>query len=232
MPLKYALFENHLTDDPNDYMAKVQDVQPSTFDDVIDLMISRGSTVTRAEAMAVFEEYGLALEQLLREGRSVNTPLFNLTPSIKGVFFGLNDPFEASRHQVRINVKPGTRLRQIEAQIPVERVSPTERLPNPREFVDANSGARNGPLTPGGLGTLLGDYLKFNPNDTEQGIFFIDAAEAATRVTVISVNKPKELHFLVPATLASGTYSVEVRAILPQATQRRTGVLPHPLQVP
>ena len=86
MSLDYALFENHLTSDPNDYMAVVQNQQSKNQEDVIDLMVSRGSTVTKAEALAVFEEYALAVEQLVKNGHAVNTPLFNLSLSVKGVF--------------------------------------------------------------------------------------------------------------------------------------------------
>ena len=121
MPLKYALLENRLTEDPNDYLAKVQDLQSKSIDDIIDVMIGRGSTVTRAEALSVLEEYSAALEQLLRDGHSIHTPLFNLVPSIKGVFDDKNESFNSERHQVRVNVNPGTRLRQIESQIQVER---------------------------------------------------------------------------------------------------------------
>jgi hypothetical protein len=73
MALKFALFGNHLTSDPNDYMAVVQDLKNKTQEDVFNLMISRGSTVTRAEALSVFEEYGNAIGQLVKDGCSVNT---------------------------------------------------------------------------------------------------------------------------------------------------------------
>lgn len=52
MTLKFALFENNLTSDPNDYMAVVQGLQSKTQEDVIDYMVSRGSTVTKAEALS------------------------------------------------------------------------------------------------------------------------------------------------------------------------------------
>ncbi len=117
MSVKYALFENHLTSDPDDYMAKVQRLETKSIEDVIDAMISRGSTVTKAEALSVLEEYSAALEALLLDGHSINTPVFNLIPSIKGVFFGKDDPFDAARHQVRIRINPGVRLRQIQTQI-------------------------------------------------------------------------------------------------------------------
>ncbi len=86
MPLKYALLDNRLTEDPSDYAARVQNLESKSIDDIIDVMIGRGSTVTRAEALSVLEEYSAALEQLLRDGHSINTPLFNLIP-LSDAFF-------------------------------------------------------------------------------------------------------------------------------------------------
>ncbi len=231
MPLKYALLDNRLTEDPNDYAAKVQDLESKSIDDIIDVMIGRGSTVTRAEALSVLEEYSAALEQLLRDGHSINTPLFNLIPSIKGVFYDKNESFNPERHQVRVNVRPGTRLRQIESQIQVERVSASRPTPEPEDFEDVASETRNSQITPGGLAKLTGSRLKYEPNDAQQGVFFIDAAGAETRVTMIARNKPSELNFQIPATLAAGAYTVEVRVVLPRTTDLRTGQLPQALQV-
>ncbi len=48
---------------------------------------------------------------------------------------------------------------------------------------------------------------------------------------MIARNKPSELNFQIPATLAAGAYTVEVRVVLPRMTDLRTGQLPHALQV-
>lgn len=115
MPLKYALFDNPVTADPTDRMAVVQLDTTYSEDDVFARMVSRGSTVTRAEALSVLEEYALAVEQLLGEGGgSIATPLFVLTLSIVGVFTSEDDSFDPARHQVKICITPGVRLRQIE----------------------------------------------------------------------------------------------------------------------
>ena len=50
--LKYALRENLLTPAPDDFMAQVQDVRSYTLDEIIDLMMQKGSTLTRADVKA------------------------------------------------------------------------------------------------------------------------------------------------------------------------------------
>lgn len=231
MPLKYALFENHLTSDPNDYMAKVQTLGTKSLEDVIDVMINRGSTVTKADALSVLEEYSAALEQCLRDGHSVNTPLFNISPSIRGVFYGKDDPFTPSRHRLRINMTPGVRLRQLEEQIQLERVSPVHPTPDLEDFEDVTSETRNATVTPGGLARLRGSRLKYEPNDPAQGIFFIGSTGTETRVDNIVRNKPGELNFLIPDTLAAGTYTLQVRAKLEGVNDVRSGALLGTLQV-
>ncbi|HEY5750423.1 MAG TPA: DNA-binding domain-containing protein, partial [Chryseolinea sp.] len=72
--IKYSLFENRLTPDPDDQMAVVQPISTKSMEEVVDLMISRGSTVTKAEALSVMEELGIAMAQLLKDGHNVVTP--------------------------------------------------------------------------------------------------------------------------------------------------------------
>ncbi|WP_423128609.1 DNA-binding domain-containing protein [Gaoshiqia sp. Z1-71] len=230
MALNYALFENHLTTDPTDYMAVVQNQQSKTQDDVIDLMISRGSTVTRAEALAVFEEYALAFEQLVKNGFAVNTPLFNLSLSVKGVFTREDESFNPSVHSVKINVSPGIRLKEMVAGVNVVRVQGASPKPDPLYLDDLGSGTRNESLTPGNIAQLKGSRLKFDPADAAQGIFLVAANGSETRVATISRNKPAQVDFLVPA-LAAGTYRLEVRVSLYKTNGIRTGGLPAELTV-
>jgi len=224
MPLKYALFENHLTPEPDDYMAVVQNYEAKTQDDVINLMISRGSTVTRAEALSVMEEYGLATEQLLKDGYGINTPLFNLSPSIQGIFNGSDDSFDRSRHTVKINISPGTRIKGIAGTISVEKVKGASPKPDPEYLEDKGSGTRNDTLTPGNIAMLKGSRLKFDEADPLQGIFFVALNGTATKVATVSRNKPSELHFLIP-TLSAGEYSVEVRVMFKNTKDLKVGWL-------
>ncbi|MFV0376512.1 MAG: DNA-binding domain-containing protein [Mangrovibacterium sp.] len=231
MPLHFALFENHLTPDPTDFMAVVQNLPSKTQDDVMNLMVSRGSTVTKAEALAVFEEYALAIEQLLKDGNSVNTPLFNLSPSIKGVFHSETENFNPAMHAVKLNISPGVRLRQMAQNVSVARVQGASPQPDPLYLDDLGSGTRNDTLTPGNIAQLKGSRLKFDPTDPVQGIFILAAdGSTETRVQTVSNNKPSQLDFLVPA-LAPGLYRLEVRAILYKTSSLRKGTLPVELTV-
>ena len=50
--LKYALRENLLTPEPDDYMAQTVDARSYRGEEIVELMLKRGSTLTKADAAA------------------------------------------------------------------------------------------------------------------------------------------------------------------------------------
>jgi len=226
MTITYVLHENHLTSDPNDYMAMVQPNGTAEMEAVIQRMIEQGSTVTRADIFSVLEDYHSALESLVLEGFNVLTPCANFGASIKGIFDGQADIFDPARHRVWPNVVPGTRLRTtVVSRGQTTKGEAVMPRPNLLEFIDINSGERNSVLTPGGMAQLIGHRLKFDPADAQQGVFFIAGDGAETSVEVVGRNKPAELMFLIPDTLTTGDYTMEVRVVIRDGANLRTGRL-------
>ena len=56
MAINYALFENHLTSDPDDYAAQVKITGSAGLEVIAQRMIDQGSTVTKPDILAVLEE--------------------------------------------------------------------------------------------------------------------------------------------------------------------------------
>jgi len=214
MPITYVLVENHLTDNPNDYMARVFPIASSGHEQVVDHMLQRGSTITKADAFSVLENYFATVEKLVLDGYNVNTPLANFRTAIKGNFDGADDAYDPERHRIVAVVSPGKRLRKTmyDKATPVKGEAVLTH-PNPLDYIDVSNGnQRNNSLTPNGLGRLLGYRLKFDEADPEQGIFFLGEDGRETRVLVIAQNQPKELSFAVPD-LMVGSYRLVVRAM-------------------
>lgn len=231
MALHYATFENNLTSDPNDYMAVVQAEDSKTRENIIDEMISRGSTVTKAEAFSVMEEYGRAIEILLQQGYSINTPEFQITPSVSGVFTSVDDSFDKSRHAVKFNVKLGSRFTGLAKEVQVQKV--TTALPQPVlvSFKDITSGTSNQTLTPGGTAVLKGSMLKWSSERRgNEGVYFVKEDGTETKVETMVKNLPGEQIFTIPA-LTPGNYDVVVRAFPKQNRNIREGKLAVSLQV-
>ncbi|MDR0815107.1 MAG: DUF4469 domain-containing protein [Bacteroidales bacterium] len=212
--LKYALVENAMAVDPNSCVAIVSSPERKNLDDVINFMIAEGTGLTRPQALAYFEKLTQTVLYFVGEGHSVITPLVRVRPTVSGIFTDKRDNFDSSRHQVNIRSTSGFRLRDLETHIKLEKVNVATQIPVPEIFTDALTGEDNFWATSGGLGVLKGQLLKFDPEDVQQGVFFVPVNNPAVeiRAGVYSGIKPSEVHFQVP-TLESGEYSVIVKSI-------------------
>ncbi|MDE6706122.1 MAG: DUF4469 domain-containing protein [Treponemataceae bacterium] len=210
--LKYSLRENLLTPEPDDCMAQVQDVRSYSQDEVIDLMMRRGTTLTRADVAAVLQVYTEVIGELTADGSAVNTPLFNTSFSVGGVFNGMADMFDRARHTVSVNVNAGTALREAVKSVRTEKTEGAATGPYITEAADVVSGAVNSTVTAGGILRLTGARLKFDVADAGQGVFLVpESGGEAVRCSVVAENKPARLMVMIPADIAPGTYYAEVR---------------------
>ena len=218
--LQYSLRENLLTPAPDDYMAQVTDVRSYTLDEIIDLMMEKGTTLTRADVAATLQVYGEVVSAIIKDGSAVNTPLMNTSMSISGVFDGANDSFDKKRHTVNLNITAGTLLRDAVTKVKCEKTEGVSTDPYITEVTDIVSGKVNEVLTKGGVVQLVGSRLKFDAKDTAQGIFFVPETGNPVRAAVIAENKPARLMAIIPADLAAGTYYIEVRTKYANATKQ------------
>jgi len=214
MSIKYALFENHVTSDPNDYAAVVQITDSADGDDLVQDIIDQGSTVTKADILAVTADLKLALQRRIEMGQRVS--YFGMSeyfPRVKGVFIGPTDTWDPARHKVDVGSNPGSELREaVRVGATPERVEAVKPSPNLIEYFDFGSDTANDQVTVGNVGRISGSRLKFDTAAADEGIYFVATAGGETKVTMVTYNKPGRLDFLVPATLVPGTYNLEVRA--------------------
>lgn len=229
MTLRYGLIPNHLTDDPNDYMGVVTNNETVTVESIVEQMIGKGSTVTKAEALSVIEEFEYAVVEAVKNGNSVNTELFRITPSVSGVFADQSDGFDPSRHAIRLNLNPGSRLTEAISDIELRKVEISSPQPMLQQFIDLKTNVVNESFTAGQIASIRGSLLKFDTEDSKQGIFFIASDGTETRIENVVKNKPSELLFFVPESLSSGSFTVEVRTVLQNTKTIRKGILPFDL---
>ena len=231
--LKYCLRENLLTPAPDDYMAQAADVRSYTLDEIIDLMMDKGTTITRADVAATLQVYGEVCASLIKDGSALNTPLFNTALTIAGVFNGANDAFDKKRHTVNLNITAGTLLRDAVTKVKCEKTEAAGTDPYITEVADIVSGKTNEVLTKGGIVQITGSRLKFDAKDASQGIFFVPETGNPVRASVIAENKPARLMAIIPADLAAGTYYIEVRTKIIGSSQKsktlKTGKFDKPL---
>ena len=111
MTIRYVLEKNFLSQETDAYLAKVQPTGMAGLDEIFEQMAKRGISISSQDFERLLEEYAQAIEDLILEGKSINTPLANFNTSIQGIFHSQSDDFDPERHQVHVRITPGERLR-------------------------------------------------------------------------------------------------------------------------
>lgn len=231
MPVRYALYPNHPTDRPNDHRAMVWHSNSLSMGDIIDQMISRGSTITKADALATLENYEAAIERALSQGHRINTPLMNISLSISGIFENHEDYFNPERHQLHINCNCGLRLKNLPEKLSLKKVNGHIPRPDITRFMDVVTETNNDLLTPGNIAIVHGNNMKTDPEDEQQGVFFVSNDGTEIRVNRFIRNMTKELIFTIPDNLTADSYTLEIRAIMHGASEIRAGRLDTKIQL-
>lgn len=213
MPITYRIYKNNLADNVEKYAARVEYLDTIYEEDIIEEMMSYNSAMTRADTLAVMENYQAALKRKLLQGFRVMTRNGLYGVSIKGNFTDQGDSFDPSRHRIEPVIAVSPELRQaITNQIPVEKILAAVPQPQPVQYLSLSNGHTPNTLIPGGMGKLIGERLRYDPADPEQGIFLIAANNTERRLPTDGIIMPGSLVFLVPTDLTPGTYRLEVRA--------------------
>ena len=230
--ITFSLHDNVLTPDPLDHMAVVQDTPKCTTQDLVEDITGEGSILKPTECNAVINAVFMALGKRLRQGQGFISEYLLIDRSISGVFTDDADRFDPERHQIKTNVRLGSTLAKLAEQSPVKKVPAIKKLPVLENFRDMKSKTLNDRLTPGSFAEIHGKDLKINdPDNPDEGVFFIDRQGKASRVAEVSNNYPSKLTVEVPDKLPAGEYFLEVRTVRRNTKTMRTGRLNETLVV-
>lgn len=207
--ITYALRENLLTADPDDCMAQVVDAQVFTQEDINREIIKRGSSLTEADIAAYQKLEQEVYKDIVANGGHLNTPLINTSFSVTGVFANPADTFDKSRHAIKLNASAGPLLRDAAKQAKAQKVETSSTDPYITSVTDKVSGD-SGTIRAGSIMEITGSRLKFGAGDAEQGVFALTAS-GAVRCEPVIENKPARLMVMLPASVAAGEFTVEVR---------------------
>lgn len=222
MSIKYYLQPNPITPDPNDQKARVQPINTLAFDDIIARCVKRGTTLTETDLRAAVRLFMSETVDAVAEGNNVNLALVNLKPSIAGIFTDVNDSYDSSRHTIKASCSAGIDLAQKMLKTSVEKTTGSVLSPDIVDFNDINTNS-NTQASKGNIGVLVGSQLKFNAANPAEGVFFVNlATNAETKATNIAQRTEGKLMFLIPASLAAGSYYIEVRRAYTNANRLRS----------
>ena len=225
----YRLIKNHLFGEEERYNGRVVYTETMSFDDIVDLMMYHGSTVTRADIMAVSEDLIKAIIMAVLLGKRVVTPFGIYGLRVTGPFYGPEDTFEAGRNEVLGSVRGSAEFHEaVDNQLTLTKHRSGVRRPSPLTCKNFFKDAPDTELSPGHTARVYGELLRFDPEDPDQGIFLIPTENGSgalngvevVRVEEVTRTTASEATFLVPPDLVPGDYILEVRTRLSQKNLR------------
>jgi hypothetical protein len=211
--LRVYLYENFLTDNPNDYSARVVSERTLNIGEICKAAVRRGGAPSTAEAME--HNASLFLKEMayqLMDGYSVNTGWFTANAQVRGVFDAKTETFDPSKHSLLFRFNQGELLRRAIPDIRVQVMGVGESGLLISHVVDMKTGSVNDLLTPGGTLKIKGGKLKIAGDDPQIGVWFerenFDPQLVAERDVI--VNNPSELIVQIPP-LNVGRYQLVIR---------------------
>lgn len=211
--IKAYLYDNLLTPDPNDFVARVSSERSLSVADICHSAATRGGADVSDAAMSHAVELFLKeMAYRLCDGFAVNTGYFTAVPVVRGVFLNPNETFDPQRHTLQFQFTQGELMRREIEDVEVKIMGVAETGLYIGQVEDMKSRTVNEVLTPGFNLRVTGTKLRVVGDKPGVGIFFRETVtNTATKVDEgdIVVNNPSELMIIIPA-LPAGTYQLEV----------------------
>ncbi len=211
--VKAYLYDNALTSDPDDYVARVNSERSLSSEEICESAVSRGGAdISQASMLHGTNLFFKEMAYQLCNGYSVNTGYFTATPLIRGVFNSPDDTFDPERHTILFQFNQGDTLRNELSTIEVQIMGVADTGLGISQVTDMKTGSVNDQLTPGRNLRIDGHKLKVAGENENTGIFFINqSSEEETKVDAsdLIINNPSELLIIIPE-LGAGTYKLKV----------------------
>ncbi|MGQ1890027.1 DNA-binding domain-containing protein [Thermophagus sp. OGC60D27] len=211
--IKARLYDNPLTENPNDFIARVDSERTLNTREVCESAVTRGGADTTADRME--HDVGLFFKEMsyrLCDGFFINTGYFSAGTGIRGVFNSPHETFNPDKHSLFINFNQGALLRQELSNIQVEIIGLGDTDAKILEVEDVKTGSVNDVITPSRNLRIRGSRIKLAGDNEQVGVSFV--SESTGEVIKVDsadvvVNKPAELIILTPD-LPAGAYRLQI----------------------
>ncbi len=209
--LKFSLIEDNLSRDSDGCVATVVETEFVDRNYIIDKITGAGSILKPTECNAVLKSFFKQLCENVSEGIGYRDEYITISFSVKGKFVNSDDNFDKNRHSVAVLVNSSAKIKDAVKDTEVVKVKRRERKPNIDKVYDNVLDSTNDSITAGCTIDISGSMLKLDLRDPRQGVYFIDD-KVGDKVKVERVIKStaKLLRVIVPKSLNSGKYYIEV----------------------
>jgi len=212
--IRVNLYENYLTENPNDYSAKVISERSLSVKEICQTAVKRGGAATTAAAME--HNVMLFLKEMsyqLMDGFGINAEYFTANATVRGAWNNSKENFDPKKHSVLFRFNQGALLRKEIPNVSVQVMGVGDTSIQISHVVDMKTGSVNDLITPFGTLKIKGGRLKIVGDNPQNGVWFQGGDdEDAVRVAPndIIVNNPSELIVVIPP-LEHGKYRLVVR---------------------
>lgn len=209
--IKAWLADNTVTtDDKSDKIFIVETGQTYDLDGIIEQMHDEESGLRQETILHVVNLYNRKLTQLLLNGNNVNAGLFYAVPKLRGTAVG--GKWDPEHNSIYVSFTQGADLRKSIAETTVEVLGEKANVMYILEIEDRDTGLKDGTVTAGRGVFVRGASLKVVGDDPSVGITLTPAEGEPVKLAEndIFVNNPSELLLILPANLATGTYTLTV----------------------
>jgi hypothetical protein len=211
--IKAWLYDNPLTEDPNDFTARVSSERSLSVREICESAVSRGgANIPAASIEHSVNLFHKEMAYLLCDGYSVNTEYYQAGLLINGVFVNATDTFDPTRHSISFLFKQGALLRDELASVQVEVMGVADSGVTIAQVTDVKTGSVNDKLTPNRNLKIKGSKIKLAGDNANVGIYFVNqSTNASSKVdpSDIVTNNPSELVIIIPE-LAAGSYKLQM----------------------
>ena len=211
--MKGWLYDNVLTDDPNDFFLRIVSEASLSINDISLSASKRGGADVSPAAMT--HAVNLWLREMAYracDGFAINAGWFTVQPVVKGVFNSPGEKFNPEKHTIVFDFKQGSLMRRELAGVQVQILGVASSGLSIAQVTDVRTGSVNDLLTPGRNLRIAGSRLRIAGENPANGVFFVCLeTDEKTKVDQhdIVTNNPSELMIVIPA-LQQGTYRLEV----------------------
>jgi len=211
MAIKYYLRQNAISANLGSHKPIIVPYKVNTLPDIVEAMAKKGTTVSKADILATFQLLLEVISEELQEGNHVNLPFVNLKPGISGEFRNSSDSFDPTRHKLKATASIGIIVKKSMQKAKAEKISMPLTVPVLTIFKDIQTQSSNTLVSAGGIGQIVGNHLKYNPENPNEGIFFVSANHQEFKVNHVAIRTPKQLLFSIPESLPVGSYSLIIK---------------------
>ena len=215
--LNADLYDNTLTGDPNDYVARPRNTGTVYNADIASRMASK---YPGYEAGSLTQTLDLADQEKMlavAEGKNQVDKTGSRQLTIAGPFKGADAQFDSSLNSMGVMYTMSDQFRELlktRVKVRVHGIAQTGPIVNyVIDAVTENSSKEKVieslTITSGGALTIVGSNLTIQGEDDSIGVFFAPKTGEPKKVSVLIHNKPSKLIVQMPA-LADGTYTLRI----------------------